>query len=181
MMSCVRHLDVNRTEESKYHCLDVADKEFKSHHEDAHEYADRSDYSSEEIAHEASESEHDEDHTCKRDGDSVTCKHVCEESDAEHDRLDEHAEELDEWHQWHRALQPCWHLWPEYFHPIVLVACDVGNEECAESKEARNSNVTCDVTAAWREWHYTHEVGEEDEEEAGEQVWSVFVCLLAEG
>lgn len=174
------HIDVYCTEKSKHHSLNVADKEFEEHHEDAHQNADRSDDATEQVAHEAAQTEHDEYHAGERDGYGVACQHIGKESNHQHDRLDEHAEKLDNRHQRHWALEPCRYFRPEYFAPVVAVARHVGDEEGAERQARRYGDVARHVAASRRERYNSHQVGEEDKEETGKQIWSILVCLLAE-
>ena len=106
--------------------------------------------------------------------------HVGEESDNQSQRFREDSEELDEWHQWYWHLQPRWYIRPEDFLPVFLRTGEVGDQECRYTEECGAGDITRQVTTTWREWYDTHDVGNEDEEEASKQPWCVLWRLLTE-
>ena len=84
----------------------------------------------------------EEDDAGEAQDDCVSCHHVGKETDHESERLGENAEELDNWHQWHRiSLEEYRHMGPEDVFPILLVAEEVDGNHGADGKEERHVDV----------------------------------------
>ena len=100
----------------------------------------------------------------------MSCHHIGKKSDHQREGLSEDAEELNERHQGYGHLEPRGHMRPEDVFPISLRSCDVGDDERAKSQEEREGDITCEVASSGRERNHAHDIGNEDEEETGEEV-----------
>ena len=176
----VRHGDKHRRQHGEYHCLDVAYQYLEHHHEDAQENADGSHNTPKHITHHSTKSEHDEDDARQRDGDDVTCQHVGEESDHQGDGLREDAKELNKRHERNRKLEPQGNIAPKDFFPVGFRTRHIHDDECAEGQEHRTSDIASQVTTTWRKRHDTHDVCDENEEEARHQVRSILWSLCTQ-
>lgn len=76
------------------------------------------------------------------------------------------------------TLQPHRHLRPEDILPVSLCSGEVCDEERGHTKEECTGDIAGEISSTRWERNDTHQIGQEDEEEAGEQPRSILRCLV---
>ena len=109
----------------------------------------------------------------------MSCHHVGEETDHEGKRFGEHTEELNHRHYGHGVrLKEKGHLGPEDFLPVFLVAEEVDGNHRAYGKEECDVDVSRHVGTTGEDWYEANHVGDEYEEEDGEEIGSILLVVL---
>ena len=113
------------------HGLDETYQALKTHHKDAHQYA--------QCRHGELDGYgltcHQEDDASDSHGNSVTCHHVGKKTNHQRKGLCEDSHKLNDGNDGNRSLQPGGHFGPEDFFPVVLVSRELYDDKRAERQE----------------------------------------------
>ena len=170
----VSQADEHGAEHGEHVGLDECHQEFQGVHENHHDQTGECHGGADANAH----LECDEDDARDGEDDGVSCHHVGEETNHQGERLCEDAEEFNDRHHRHGHFQPSWHGRPEDFLPIFLVAKKIDEQERADGKEEGDVDVTGDVCSAREDGDESQKVGDEDEEEGGQEERCIFAVVF---
>ena len=108
----------------------------------------------------------------------MACHDIGEETDHQGKRLREYSHKLNGRDEG-ESLKGHWHVGPENFLPVMLVATELYDDKRAQGKEESNGDITGHIASAWRKRNKSHDIAGEDEEEASEQIGTILLIAFS--